>query len=1233
MREFREIDEVAESKRRRKPLTAGERDELLKSLAMITEDERRDMLESCKSQVRDVVWKRNEPNPETLRDEESTEESTEQIEFEEILKSLIVEAQSIQPVIEENSTVLLTETTCDVPIVGTGITDPIVSRRTSELGATIDRQTDCRIVARLEGSHSRLIELLQNPMEIFEKLESYLNKENRDSRGLFSVRDAIISNLSRGESVIPFAVALGEISLMSQQPTELLKKIESYSLEIQKTIINPERILSGERLIAYALQLSEVENGISAGMEAVRIVTNAFLEDCNACWDEFISLGIRPAEVIHLAFAYAYSKAMEVDIREGGFFSFSSKDQIYSRADILLHTAVEILSKNNEYGAIIQDVEEYFLSSTRVAADNIKLEVPQDKKVHYSSMTHFFGRPSLKGGRHRKGLPGKYYRSSVKVSAFDSQGEVIYSEKRSSKVRRNLDLENIRRLIPYFSIIMEYNDTDDLWNPREYAPIVFLTPKYSEIIGMKFIDVRNDATQRKSFNTLLNQGIIKVDNEIITIDQDGFEKATSLFSQDCELEKLGVFSSILCPLGLWEDGDEFLLGSVEKTKNVDIFERFFKYLSNVSEVKQPTSTEIQSNIHNHDYAINTLASENHGDILVWMRKLRSRNYFIQDGRSRLDSTFEGRSKLDLKRRKIAQDDLERWNTLKGKVEPLTKEDRGIYSIICASHTGRLIPKMNWKSLYPYNCPAFDRQSNSRNPSETYKTFPQFCNAFSSLGIESGIAKHGSEWSMREYPEMFVYYYQTKDSKNVYHQVAMLSVLTENSESMDVFLATPDALTLAEAPIITSEFINYLEEISGAIRDGSKFRFPSTRVKNKDIVIDFVARGSRTRDTRPLWGVGDFGTSFTSFRYQLDKMIHSMKELQTFAKTLKNMPSADILMKIERAETDFRSSYDLLLAMPFWVKDNEHDGISRSVVRKQMKALAARIENFLGLSSRRLGMGVAEQVGIGINQVSKHNNEHAGRIPIPYQWDDKTRMGTFKHVSSSHRLYYEELISQKLLHEDANFLGPWRANDGAKWIPRIIAFPRGASFFDSQLASDERTLLLKIKNRNEPDCGIILDIMSKKNPQKSVGEEHLCIHDNSSLVLSSTYPREGFFVEYDTRLPDRNSVLSRAEIIALAMNHYIKAEDRFLDSSHVIEGIGNQRSKYISETKETWLDITSKILPRFSRQKLGNLLSSIESRSAGNTLPKPITDLLAKSIVTITSEPKAFDSVIRILEQS
>jgi len=118
----------------------------------------------------------------------------------------------------------------------------------------------------------------------------------------------------------------------------------------------------------------------------------------------------------------------------------------------------------------------------------------------------------------------------------------------------------------------------------------------------------------------------------------------------------------------------------------------------------------------------------------------------------------------------------------------------------------------------------------------------------------------------------------------------------------------------------------------------------------------------------LWGVGEHGRFPTSFRFQLDTMISAMKELQVTAGEPKVHPSSERLISAYESETKFRESYNLLLSMYSWKKNNEHDGVSRAVLRSDMTTLGGRIEKLLGLTSRRLGIGVAQQVGCGLDKI-------------------------------------------------------------------------------------------------------------------------------------------------------------------------------------------------------------------------------------------------------------------------
>ncbi|MDF1538783.1 MAG: hypothetical protein P1Q69_07760 [Candidatus Thorarchaeota archaeon] len=565
----------------------------------------------------------------------------------------VLSEKEIKTHFEDISNYLMSETYCDLPIVGKRISDSHVNERTSELRKIVDSCTNARIVMKPNEAHNDLVRLLENPKGAFQKMSSLLLNENRSSKGLSSVRESIISESSFDEKLIPFVIAIGEITFMSQQPSNLLQRIESFSLQEQDSKINTNLVISGERLITYSSQLSETENGITVGLEAVRIATNAFLQDCKTSWEEFISIGLKPTEIIHLAFAYTYSKAKEVRIREGGFFTLSRNGEVRTRADIIISTAIEILSRENVDRAKTQDVEEYFLSSTRVAADTINLEFSDEVDLQYAVMTHGFWRPLLKGGRHRAGQPGKYYRSSIKVSGLGSENSIIESAMRSSKVSGNGDLENAEKLIPYFSMFMEYNHTQKYWQPRIDSSIVYLMPSYRKLIGMKIEEVESDSKNNELFSKLHRADIVVVDEGIITLDPEGFEKVTCSFSIGCELEEQGILSSIDIPESIWRKGDQFLISSVEKTRNIDIFERFFKYLSNKSTEETFPPTEVQTDVHGCDYSIDTLETENHQDILIWMKKLRSMNYFANDTRSRMDNSLEKRNELDTKQKELA----------------------------------------------------------------------------------------------------------------------------------------------------------------------------------------------------------------------------------------------------------------------------------------------------------------------------------------------------------------------------------------------------------------------------------------------------------------------------------------------------------------------------------------------------------------------------------------------------
>jgi len=81
-----------------------------------------------------------------------------------------------------------------------------------------------------------------------------------------------------------------------------------------------------------------------------------------------------------------------------------------------------------------------------------------------------------------------------------------------------------------------------------------------------------------------------------------------------------------------------------------------------------------------------------------------------------------------------------------------------------------------------------------------------------------------------------------------------------------------------------------------------------------------------------------------------------------------LPHKLLMCPAHESESKFRESYNLLLSMYSWKKDNEYDGVSRAVLRSDMTALGGRIEKLLGLSSRRLGIGVSQQVSIGLDEI-------------------------------------------------------------------------------------------------------------------------------------------------------------------------------------------------------------------------------------------------------------------------
>ncbi len=714
------------------------------------------------------------------------------------------------------------------------------------------------------------------------------------------------------------------------------------------------------------------------------------------------------------------------------------------------------------------------------------------------------------------------------------------------------------------------------------------------------------------------------------------------------MESMGILASIPIPESVWKPGNKLLLSSVDKIKNVDIFERYFKSLMNeTGKITYPSKT-VQTDVHGFDYSIDALGSENHYSILSWMKGLRKRNYFVSDGRSRLSTSSKIREELELKRRNFALIDIEVWKSLETKSESLISEDKDIFSVICASHTGQLLPKIDWATSNPDNCSAFDRQSNNRVTSKTYEMFPQFTYAFASLGEKSGTAKSEMSWSKREYPPMFVYYYHVKDSNDNPIVFSMLSTIGTDSKPVDVLLASPEALTLAEAPVISSEIVDYLESISDAIRNGGIFKMQSTRKKGfSNISFGEASRWNHYTPRGPLWGVGKHGSSPTSFRFQLDKMICAMKDLQIIAKDLKIHPSSEKLISAKESEMKFRTSYNMLLSMHSWKKNNQFDGVSRGVVRGDMKAISARIEKILGLTSRRLGMGISQQVNCGFNEVGSTKLSFGGGLPISATWDPRTRSGTFKHISSTHRLYFEELDFQNLLGKDTVFSGSWKSHDNSTWIPEIIAFPRSASYFDSRLASDERIILKKIKtnSKNEKyiDGALIIDIMSKKNPQKSKGEQYLQIKEETPLILSATYARGDALYECDMHTRNTRAELENPEIIALTVNHYVNAVNHFKESGHDPEGKGGQETPYVSETRRTWKIVLERFLPNLESSEIDSLLSTAKSLYLENTFTQQWGNIsnedargLAKIILQSTNHIDRSDlieSITRILRKS
>jgi hypothetical protein len=571
-------------------------------------------------------------------------------------------------------------------------------------------------------------------------------------------------------------------------------------------------------------------------------------------------------------------------------------------------------------------------------------------------------------------------------------------------------------------------------------------------------------------------------------------------------------------------------------------------------------------------------------------------------------------------------------------------------MICASHTGRLLPKVDWATSNPDSCSVFDRQSNNRVSSKTYEDFPQFVYAFASLGRKTGTALSEKSWSKREYPDMFVYYYHTQDVDDNPIVFSMLSTIGADSKPVDILLASPEAIALAEAPIISSEILNYLVSISSSINTGGSFQIRSTRKSGVFSTISFGETSEYRRNytlRAPLWGVGEHGKSPTSFRYQLDKMITAIKDLQIVANELRNNPSSEQILSIKAIEKRFRDSYNLLLSMPSWKKNNPYDGVSRSALRWDMKSLTSRIEKLLGLTSRRLGMGISQQVKCGLDAILSTKISFGGGVPLSASWDPRTRSGTFKHISSTHRLYFEELSSQDLLGKDIEITDRWIAHDNSLWMPKLIASPRAASFFDSRLASDERVVLRKISAHNENqfyvDGALIIDIMSKKNPQKSKGEQYLRIYEEIPLILSATYNRSGLIHECAMHSGRTSGELENAEIIALAINLYANAACHFKESGHVAEGIGNQKRAYISETKLAWRYVIESILPDIDSHKLEQILSTAESiysinirSQQSDSLTPDKVDYLAQMILQMTGQcerSELIEPVARILKRT
>jgi hypothetical protein len=390
---------------------------------------------------------------------------------------------------------------------------------------------------------------------------------------------------------------------------------------------------------------------------------------------------------------------------------------------------------------------------------------------------------------------------------------------------------------------------------------------------------------------------------------------------------------------------------------------------------------ILSDVHGFDYFIDTLESEDKNSILSWMNTLRKRKYLINDRTSRISTDPKARAQAEVKLRNLASDNFETWKSNISQSARLIPEDEDLFSMVCTSHTGRLIPRIDWTTSNLYDCSVFERQSNIRVSSVPYERFPQFSYAFSGHRDES------SEQSdlKQEYPDMFVYYFHTKEDIYPPLVFSMLSTFGTDSEPNDVLLASPEVLSLAEAPIISQEIIEYLENISDAIRNGETFNIQSYRKKGFTCInFGESTRYNSYRLRSSLWGVGEHGRSPTSFRFQLDTMTSAMKELQVTAEELKVHPSVEKVISAHESETKFRESYNLLLSMYSWKKDNEYDGVSRAVLRSDMTALGGRIEKLLGLSSRRLGIGVAQQVHSGLDEIHsilskvKTNPDDSGR---------------------------------------------------------------------------------------------------------------------------------------------------------------------------------------------------------------------------------------------------------------